>query len=1156
VGWLVPSLLAAWLAATDSLQTVAPGTDAPRALGWADLLVEQEQLVFTPAALRQPLQHAFLQFGSDVVREAGVVLERNRDYGIDYGRGVVFLLTPIQSERRFDVTYLRLPAPSRRQFDAATVLQREEALGGAAGASPPGRDAATQPGAAPVTSASSLRLPSDLQLSGSKTIGVTFGRNREASLEQSLRVQVSGKLGEDLGVNAVLSDDNLPVLPEGNTEELGDLNKVFVQIQGPVVGGVVGDFELQRQRGQFTRFGRELRGGEATLGFGATRLSGSAGSAKGELRTATFRGIEGKQGPYELLSARRLEFSTLLPGSERVYLDGNLLRRGEAQDYVIDYDRGELRFTSRRRITADSEIAVDFQVTTERFRRETRAAGFETGRGSWRLDGFFLHEGDDPDHPVGGAFTPEEIATLQAAGDADAVAPGIEVVAPGSGSYRYALPDSFVVYDAVLGDLRVDFWEIGSGRGSYEDSLDAVSGKRFFVFVGPQRGTFEVGRLLSPPNRTRLVSTFVEGKPWDGAQLVAEASLTDADGNLLSEGDDSNNLGEAIDVWLDTGDGATLAGKLGATARYTQLSSRFQSPGRTRPGFFYKDWNAEQDTLKGVERLGETTLRWGLGATPWLQLDTNVGRLDRGTALVTDRLQFDFRAGKPAERGIEFRWQALDTSRPELGADAGRSRLFTRGTARYRLGPFLPEVRVETDEFVRADIDSLARESFRYLDVHSALGIGRGEQRAILEFGRRDTDARASSAERAAGLPEWEPARRNDTWGVSVLGQLSRAVHAEAQWSRRNNQPLGSAAEPATESDLARATINVRPRQRAIRSELRYEVSEEDVRLLDQVLVLAADGRGDYDAEGRPVGKDQGLYDKVYRYLGAAERVTQLAASMRLEIGGVLRTVTADTSAGWLRRNVAATFVLSVQEQARNPDRSLYWLAPSAFQTDSTVFGSFRFRQEWAFLNGLREHALHLFLDWEDDLDGRFGGTRIDSKRRAATLRYDNTHAAPWALGAEAKLARRDRGGPLGAVVPGRPSADSYEVLQQGGLARIGYRLSANERLGVDVEATHQRDALSATTQVVLEATPSLVLAPLRSLRLFASVAAARVREDKPADVLPPFFFEPPGTRTRATVTGSYRLGQYLNLNLTYNGVRNTDGRTTYDVKAETRAIF
>jgi hypothetical protein len=48
----------------------------------------------------------------------------------------------------------------------------------------------------------------------------------------------------------------------------------------------------------------------------------------------------------------------------------------------------------------------------------------------------------------------------------------------------------------------------------------------------------------------------------------------------------------------------------------------------------------------------------------------------------------------------------------------------------------------------------------------------------------------------------------------------------------------------------------------------------------------------------------------------------------------------------------------------------------------------------------------------------------------------------------------------------------------------------------------------------------------------------------------------PAGNEDDGVVPRSYRLGQYLNFNLNYSGVRGTDGRFFYDVKAETRAIF
>jgi hypothetical protein len=562
----------------------------PASLGWEDLLREEEEARFEPGRSRHELQHHFLQFGSEVVLSGDSVLVRNRDYGIDYARGVLYLLQPPRHALQLRVQYLRLPGPRQQQFRAVRILSREEALEAAqaeAGASPAG---ATVVAAGDAATARSLGLPPGLQLVGSKTIGVSFGRNREASLEQSLRVQVSGNLGDNLSVNAVLSDDNLPVLPEGNTEELGDLSRVFIEMQGPVIGGVVGDFDLARHEGEFVRFERQLRGGEARMRVGGQELRVAAGLARGELRTATFRGTEGKQGPYELLSARRLDFSTILPGTERVFVDGQLLRRGDKQDYVIDYARGELRFTSQRRITADSEITVDFQISTERFRRQTTTSLLALQRGTWRMQGFFMREGDDRNNPVGDELNEEDIAALAASGDQSAIAPGIREVGAGNGTYRRDEFDpTIVVYDPDDGPLDVQFYEAGAGRGRYEDQLDPISGRRFFEFRGPGLGAFDIGRLLAPPNRNQLVTASFSGEPWRGARLVGEASFSDFDANLFSGRDDADNQGEAIDLAFDAGQRRLMAGHVGWQLHASQLSSRFESPGRTRSGFYYKE---------------------------------------------------------------------------------------------------------------------------------------------------------------------------------------------------------------------------------------------------------------------------------------------------------------------------------------------------------------------------------------------------------------------------------------------------------------------------------------------------------------------------------------------------------------------------------------
>ena len=63
------------------------------------------------------------------------------------------------------------------------------------------------------------------------------------------------------------------------------------------------------------------------------------------------------------------------------------------------------------------------------------------------------------------------------------------------------------------------------------------------------------------------------------------------------------------------------------------------------------------------------------GERPWARIAGNVGRLDRGDDLVTDRVQMDGGLGTN-ERGIDARWQSLDTQRRTLGQE--RTRRFGR----------------------------------------------------------------------------------------------------------------------------------------------------------------------------------------------------------------------------------------------------------------------------------------------------------------------------------------------------------------------------------------------------------------------------------------------------------------------------------------------
>jgi len=207
-------------------------------------------------------------------------------------------------------------------------------------------------------------LPKGLNYSGSFGRGLTAGNSQSLVLNSTFNMQLGGKIGDDINLRAVISDANIPIQAEGTTQQLQEFDQVFIELSKDKQKLIAGDYRLNRPNGHFINYSKKLKGllYENTSIYtnnGNLAVSGSFAISGGKFSRNQVQTNEGNQGPYKLQGADNEQFIIVQSGSEKVYLDGELLVRGENNDYVIFYDRAELLFTEKRPITKDSRIIID-----------------------------------------------------------------------------------------------------------------------------------------------------------------------------------------------------------------------------------------------------------------------------------------------------------------------------------------------------------------------------------------------------------------------------------------------------------------------------------------------------------------------------------------------------------------------------------------------------------------------------------------------------------------------------------------------------------------------------------------------------------------------------------------------------------------------------
>ncbi|WP_116128186.1 hypothetical protein [Lewinella sp. IMCC34183] len=459
-----------------------------------------------------------------------------------------------------------------------------------------------------------------VQTRGSFSRAISFGNRQDLVLNSAFNLQLNGELGNGIEVAAAITDENLPVQPEGTTQQLREFDRIFIQLRKDRTQLTAGDYELRNPEGYFMRYYKKLEGATFTTvtgglgeGDGEWANSASIAVARGQFIRQNISPGEGNQGPYKLTGDGEQRFLIILAGTERVYLDGMLLQRGLDADYVIDYNLAELTFTTRRLITRDARITVEYEYADQRYLRTLTAGSSRYTKG--RFTGYVnLYSQQDSKTATGDLqLTDEQRESLRLAGDnPDGIPVSSIDTLEGRAELRatYELRDTVVgcavtqsyllsSTDAERGRYVATFTDRGPGGGPYALDPGRPANERVYVFVGYDEGCSPLGRFvpeidLVAPRQQQLVAVGGEYRFRGEGGVRVEGSRSRVDLNRFSDLNDADDVGHALRVEADRtleigsdSSGWAIAGR----GRYELVEQTFNFINPYRSPEFYRNWN-------------------------------------------------------------------------------------------------------------------------------------------------------------------------------------------------------------------------------------------------------------------------------------------------------------------------------------------------------------------------------------------------------------------------------------------------------------------------------------------------------------------------------------------------------------------------------------